>query len=31
MKLLGSTNSKITRNKNCENVPCLEINEVALI
>ena len=31
MKLLGSTNSKITRNKNGENVPCLEINEVALI
>ena len=31
MKLLGSTKSKITKNKNGENVPQLEINEVVLI
>ena len=31
MKLLGSTESKITRNKNGENVPHLEITEVILI
>ena len=31
MKLLGSTKSKITKNKNGEIVPYLEINEVALI
>ena len=28
MKLLGSTESKITKDKNCENVPHLEITEV---
>ena len=27
MKLLGSTKSKITKDKNGENVPYLEINE----
>ena len=31
MKLLGSTKSKITKDKNGENVPNLEINEVVLI
>ena len=31
MKLLGSTKSKITKNKTCENVLHLEINEVALV
>ena len=31
MKLLGSTKSKITKDKNGENVPHLEINEVVLI
>ena len=31
MKLLGSTESKITKNKNCENVPHLEIVELVLI
>ena len=31
MKLLGSTKSKITKNKNEENVPYLEITEVVLI
>ena len=30
-KLLGSTKSKITKNKNGENVPHLEITEVVLI
>ena len=30
MKLLGSTKSKITQNKNDENVPHLEITEVVL-
>ena len=30
MKLLGSTNSKITKNENGENVPNLEITEVIL-
>ena len=30
-KLLGSTENKITRDKNCENVPHLEITEVVLI
>ena len=29
MKLLGSTKSKITEDKNDENVPYLEINKVA--
>ena len=31
MKLLGSTKSKITKNKNGENVPHLEITEVVLM
>ena len=31
MKLLGSTNSKITKNENGENVLYLEITEVVLI
>ena len=31
MKLLGSTKSKITKDGNGENVPHLEITEVALI
>ena len=31
MKLLGSTESKITKNKNSENVPHLEITEVVLV
>ena len=31
MKLLGSTKSKITKNENGENVPRLEVIEVALI
>ena len=31
MKLLGSTKSKITKNKNGENVPYLEVTEVVLI
>ena len=31
MKLLESTKSKITKNKNDENVPHLEITEVVLI
>ena len=31
MKLLGRTKSKITKNKDCENLPYLEINEVALV
>ena len=31
MKLLGSTESKITKDKNGENVPHLEIVEVVLI
>ena len=30
MKLLGSTVNKITKDKNCENVPHLEITEVVL-
>ena len=30
MKLLGSTKSKITKNKNGENVPRLEITEVEI-
>ena len=30
MKLLGSTKSKIAKDKNNENVPYLEITEVAL-
>ena len=31
MKLLGSTESKITRDENCENVLYLEITEVLLV
>ena len=31
MKLLGSTESKITKDKNRENVPHLEIVELALV
>ena len=31
MQLLGSTESKIIKDKNCENVPHLEIAELALI
>ena len=30
-KLLGSTKSEITKDKNGENVPYLEVNEVVLI
>ena len=30
-KLLGSTKSKINKDKNCKNVPYLEITEVVLI
>ena len=31
MKLLGSTENKITKNKNGENVPHLEITELVLV
>ena len=31
MKLLGSTGNKITKDKNSENVPHLEITEVVLV
>ena len=31
MKLLGSTKNKITKHKNVQNVPHVEINEVILI
>ena len=31
MKLLGSTKRKITKDKNGQNVPCLEITEVVLM
>ena len=31
MKLLGSTKSKITKDKNDENVFCLEITEIVII
>ena len=31
MKLLGSTESKITKNKNGENVPYLEVVELVLV
>ena len=31
MKLLGSTENKITKNKNGENVPNLEITEVVIV
>ena len=31
MKLIGSTKSKITKDENDENMPCLEITDVVLI
>ena len=31
MKLLGSTKNKITKDKNGENVPHLEITEIVLV
>ena len=31
MKLLGSAESKITEDKNGENVPCLEVVELVLV
>ena len=31
MKLLGSTENKITKDKNGENIPHLEITEVVLV
>ena len=31
MKLLGSTENKITRDKNGENVPHLEITKIVLV
>ena len=31
MKLLGSTENKVTEDKNSENVPHLEITEVVLV
>ena len=31
MKLLGSTKNKVTKNKNSENVPQLEITEIVLV
>ena len=31
LKLLGSTENKITKNKNSKNMPHLEINEVVLV
>ena len=31
MKLLGSTESKKTKGKNCENVPHFEITDVVLV
>ena len=31
MKLLGSTKNKITKDKNGENIPHLEIKEVVLV
>ena len=31
MKLLGSTENKITLDKNSENIPLLEITEVVLV
>ena len=31
MKLLGSTENKITKDKNGENVPHLEVTEVVLV
>ena len=31
MKLLGSIQSKITKDENCENIPYLEITETVLV
>ena len=31
IKLLGRTKTKITKDENAENVPCLEIAEVVLV
>ena len=31
MKLLGSTENKITKNKNCEHLPHIDITEVVLV
>ena len=31
MKLLGSNKTKITKDKNCENMPNLEITDVGLV
>ena len=31
MKLLGSTKNKINKDKNDENVPLLEMNEILLV
>ena len=31
MKLLGSTENKITKDRNAENVPYLEITELVLV
>ena len=31
MKLLGNTENKITKDKNCEDVPHLEITEVLVV
>ena len=31
MKLLGSTKNKLIQDKNCENVPRLEITEAVLV
>ena len=31
MKILGRNKSKITKDKNCDNMPYLEINEVVSI
>ena len=31
MKLLGSTENKITKYKNCEHLPHLDITEVVLV
>ena len=31
MKLLGSTKNKITKDKNIENIPHIEIKEVVLV
>ena len=31
MKLLGSSKNNITKDKNRENVPCLQITEIVLV